>query len=297
MTSYNPNPKYLERAINSLLCQKVQDWELLLIDNGSKVPIENLIPHFESDDRIKIFRFKSNASRSEARNYGLEKSAGKYLMFLDDDDWIASKKFGKYLPKLSEGYNFIYSNYVYYDENNNPFTGKYAYRLERIADDPVFYLVSDSNLLIHPPVFDATLVKEKRIQFYKGALNCEDWGFFLKLFLLNKSNLKIFYINETLNYIHTPRDTRLKSRSKSAWVWRRILLMDLIDLCREKSLIREGNIFHAMILYDTLVQIKLVEFLRNISIGSVPNLLRYIYRFLEGTIMGFYNWKNLGKSF
>lgn len=80
--------KYLDRCINSLVKQTYKNIEIILVDDGSKDYSGKIADNWgEKDSRIKIYH-KENGGLSDARNYGIEKSSGKYLSFVDSDDYV-----------------------------------------------------------------------------------------------------------------------------------------------------------------------------------------------------------------
>lgn len=82
--------KYLSQCIDSILAQNFTDFEVLLIDDGSKDQ-SNLIcnQYAQKDKRIKVFH-KQNGGVSSARNLGIDKARGKFIVFIDSDDYIDS---------------------------------------------------------------------------------------------------------------------------------------------------------------------------------------------------------------
>lgn len=80
--------KYIERALNSLIQQTLEDIEIICINDGSTDNSQVLLEKFaNSDNRIKIISQK-NLGLSAARNKGLECANGEYIAFLDSDDYI-----------------------------------------------------------------------------------------------------------------------------------------------------------------------------------------------------------------
>lgn len=77
---------YIEKCINSILNQSYQDFELILINDGSSDNSKNLILQYH-DPRIHLIDVK-NGGVSTARNLGLSAATGKYVCFIDADDWI-----------------------------------------------------------------------------------------------------------------------------------------------------------------------------------------------------------------
>lgn len=83
--------KYLERCVKSIVAQTYKDLEILLIDDGSTDKSGKMCDDFQqTDSRIKAFH-KQNGGLSDARNYGIEHSAGEFISFVDSDDYIDEK--------------------------------------------------------------------------------------------------------------------------------------------------------------------------------------------------------------
>lgn len=82
---------WLSRCIDSILCQTFSDFELILVDDGSNDSSLDIMKHYaQSDKRIVCVFAKKNGGASKARNLGLDKATGKYIMFADSDDCVAS---------------------------------------------------------------------------------------------------------------------------------------------------------------------------------------------------------------
>ena len=80
--------KYLAKCVDSILDQSFTDFELILVDDGSEDKSPQICDEFsKKDPRIKVLH-KLNGGISEARNFGIDNSTGKYLSFVDSDDWI-----------------------------------------------------------------------------------------------------------------------------------------------------------------------------------------------------------------
>lgn len=87
---YNTPKKLLFQCVESILKQSFNDFELLLVDDGSQEEVAKVIDTFaEKDKRILTFH-QVNCGVSSARNMGIQKACGKYLMFVDADDVLAS---------------------------------------------------------------------------------------------------------------------------------------------------------------------------------------------------------------
>ena len=83
--------KYLHICINSILNQSFQDFEIICIDDGSLDSSSEILEYFANkDSRIKIFKNERNLGLSPTRNRGMDIAKGKYILFLDADDWYCS---------------------------------------------------------------------------------------------------------------------------------------------------------------------------------------------------------------
>ena len=80
--------KYINECVNSITSQTLRDIEILLVDDGSKDGSPQVCDLLATEDnRIRVYH-KENGGASEARNYGIEKANGKYILFVDADDFL-----------------------------------------------------------------------------------------------------------------------------------------------------------------------------------------------------------------
>lgn len=82
--------KFLDRCVKSVLSQSYKDFEVLLVDDGSPDNCGDICESYKrSDNRVRVFH-KENGGLSDARNYGVQRAEGKYITFIDSDDYVAS---------------------------------------------------------------------------------------------------------------------------------------------------------------------------------------------------------------
>ena len=84
--------QYLQECVDSLINQTYSNLEILLIDDGSTDNSPKIAEtYLPLDERVKVYH-KQNGGLSDARNYGIEKASGRYITFVDSDDYV-SKNF------------------------------------------------------------------------------------------------------------------------------------------------------------------------------------------------------------
>ena len=88
--TYNRENK-IKKAIDSVLVQKYKNWEILVIDNYSKDNTKKLVQSYKNKN-IKFFKIKNYGVIAKSRNFGISKSKGNFIAFLDSDDvWMKKK--------------------------------------------------------------------------------------------------------------------------------------------------------------------------------------------------------------
>ncbi len=105
--TYN-REKLLKRCIKSVLNQSYENFEIVVVDNYSDDDTANLI-HDINSDRIKFFQINNEGVIAKSRNFGIKKAKGKYVAFLDSDDWWDKHKLKLCLNYMSD-YDFVYHN-------------------------------------------------------------------------------------------------------------------------------------------------------------------------------------------
>lgn len=202
--------KYVKRCVNSLLRQEYTDHEIILVDDGSTDSSGSICDKL-ADKNNNIFAYhKENGGLSDARNYGMDRAKGNYILFIDSDDWVDEKllislhnhlnksnvdilKFG--FQKMQEGnYKntfFSYFNIGVYDrrqieETILPYT---------IGPKRLFCYEQNACKSVWSHVYSLNFLRENNIRFVseREILN-EDYLFNLHTLLYAKSLEVTHYI-------------------------------------------------------------------------------------------------------
>ena len=109
---------YLTQCVNSIVNQTYKSWELILVDDGSKDASGELCDRFaEIDERIKVIHI-DNSGVSTARNIGLKNAKGKYVAFVDGDDWIEPDMYEKLIESMNTGADITFCRFMREYPNN-----------------------------------------------------------------------------------------------------------------------------------------------------------------------------------
>lgn len=213
MPVYNVE-NYISKAIESVLGQTFNNFELLIINDGTPDKSEMIAKKYaEKDTRIRILN-KENGGLSDARNVGLEFSTGDYIYFLDSDDYI-EKNLLEEIVGYAEKDNLdmvIFGFFADFEDETQtvrnsklikPFFGTYNkdnMKNCEITEDFINYIGFAWNKL-----YKSEKIKDNHLRFKKGLSLIEDIEFNYS-FYINAD--KLGFLNKCLyHYIQRPRDT------------------------------------------------------------------------------------------
>lgn len=203
--------KFLRRCVDSILTQTFTDFELLLVDDGSTDSSGKICDEYaKKDNRVRVFH-KKNGGPGSTRNYGIDHSHGKWIAFIDSDDYV-----GKDYLSLFVKYNTaddIYTQVIQgFHLVGNEKSAKRFYKITRYVDTVVHvgmhsdYL--DNNGLLNRweiwgRVFSAQVLRENGIRFDESIKVCED-AIFWHTYICNIHTLH--FISEREYYYYRPFD-------------------------------------------------------------------------------------------
>ena len=146
---YN-SEKYLEKCISSILNQTYKNIEIIIVDDGSKDKSVEICDNFSKNNKnIKVFH-KKNEGVSIARNYGISKAKGDYILFIDSDDTIAKEMiYSLYNNLVDNDADISMCNIIRIDEN-----GEYVdeFNKKELDKNPTITVMNISVILHMPQI-------------------------------------------------------------------------------------------------------------------------------------------------
>ena len=252
---------YIEKCINSVLNLDI-NYEIIIINDGSKDNTKKILEKYKKYDYIKIINQK-NMGISSTRNNLLREAKGKYIFFLDSDDYINKDNFNNLLKEI-DNQDLIMFNYNIY----NNVTKKYTYNIfksnfKNIKNkDKLFKIISKRNdLYLWTFLIKRDLIIKKKINFLPYLF--EDLHFLINCIYYSK---EIKYIDLDLVNYRINRDNQVTRTHSYENISHRIIMSDITikqvknyKLCKKiKKLLfsRIANIYYSAI---PLIKDKTIE--------------------------------------
>ena len=203
---YNAS-KYLKKCLDSLVNQTKKELEFILINDGSTDDSESIIKSY-SDDRIKYFK-RSNHGIGKTRNFGINNASGKYIMFLDSDDYLEENACEVLYKKIEkEKLDVVVCDFYRVDSNSKEEEKIISFKNTKLKNNP--NLLLNINLAPWNKIYRSDLLKDNNINFIED-LKYEDAPFVALALLKSK---KIGKVDKPLiNYtIHDSSETTLRDK-------------------------------------------------------------------------------------
>lgn len=184
--------KYLNQCIGSILAQKFRDYELILVDDGSKDGSGSICDRYAAaNSRVQVIH-QINQGQACARNAGTKAAKGGYIVYLDSDDYISDENFLEILSGKCDGRtDIVFYGYRKYFEN----TGKYGPEVceyPKISEETAPCRVID--MILKADMFDGCpwnkairrkFLEEHQIGFTPGLIS-EDSDWFMQVIMRAK---------------------------------------------------------------------------------------------------------------
>jgi glycosyltransferase involved in cell wall biosynthesis len=168
----------LARAIQSCIDQTYRNWEMIIVDDGSKDDTDKLVEEIAvRDSRVRFYRNPGKGANA-ARNFGIRKSAGDYIVFLDDDDEHLPHRFESQLNAIKKsGVKFILSGFQVRDLATGKIIGTdYARSTGMGAGHGVRWMIA-RELLLKAGLFDEEMPSMQEVELSYRIADFSNYAF------------------------------------------------------------------------------------------------------------------------
>lgn len=205
----------MRKCLDSILAQTFQDYECLLIDDGSKDGSPTICDEYAARDPRFTAYHKPNGGLSDARNYGIERAQGDYTIFFDPDDWVDADCLKDMYAKAVETDADMVMCDLYY---NDPYRQSYCKQEPTSLDhnDVLKDLITGKVYgFTVTKLLRRTLYKQYNLQYPVGMYGCEDQYTMCKLL---KNDIKIAYLPKAYyHYMHFGDVTQSRRYDESTY--------------------------------------------------------------------------------
>ena len=193
---YN-SEEYISECVHSIIDNyKYDDLEIIIVNDGSTDRSQSIVKELVEKDKRIILINQDNKGPSAARNRGLAEVNGKYILFVDSDDFLESRALTHFRELLVKGnYDTVMFNFKRFTENNDAYKNKplfenghvYCYKSKK---DLYKRLVATSDLN-HPVAnyYSTKIVKERKIKFDESISIGEDRLFNMEYFYFSRNGI------------------------------------------------------------------------------------------------------------
>ena len=194
--------KYLDRCINSIISQKYNDFELILVDDGSPDNCPEICDKWaKKDSRIKVIH-KENGGLSSARNAGLDIAKGDYILFVDSDDYVESNYFDEIEKHAEKNSLTVFTVIQKKPDGDKKREIKNLDNSFSIFDKSKYLISSRTINSSYAKIFDRDLIEKNNMRFGEKFVPAEDFAFSVK-YLFSCEKVLVFntaiYINDQQN--------------------------------------------------------------------------------------------------
>lgn len=250
--------KSIERCLDSIIEQSFSDFELILVNDGSTDSSLKILEEYaEKDERIK-FITQENAGPSTARNTGIDNATGKYVYFVDADDYIVKDAIERfYRAAISSGAELtVCGYYIIKDGNTKEFESYYepgVYEESESREIALDLLNNHSYKYLRPYIWirmvRRDVLENPRLRFTDGIRRSEDYLFTTELhFRISKLCL---ITDQYLYYYVDTENSITNAYVENYWQMAKRINETLLERLPEIEMIKER--LHTVLIYRSLI--------------------------------------------
>ena len=188
---------YLKRALESIINQTYENWEVIVIDNHSTDNTFEVVANFKNN-RIKYLKVHNKGIIAISRNIGIKSANGEWIAFLDSDDWWTRDKLEICIQSINEKVDFIYHDLEIIANNSRIFSRK-KIKSRKLKKPVLIDLLTEGNEIGNSSVFvrKKFLDEINGIDESKELVAAEDYNTWLRIAKLTD---QFVYLKKRLGY-------------------------------------------------------------------------------------------------
>ncbi len=220
--------KYIRKCLKTLVNQTLKDIEIIVVDDGTKDKAADIVFDYKKEyPQIKYYK-KENGGLADARNYGLQYATGKYIAFLDADDYVELDTYEKLYKKAKdENSDMVECNFFWTKntKNKKDIGIQYSNKKE---------MLEKARVMAWNKLYKKSVLDEANVLFPKG-LQYEDIEFFYKIIpYINKVS---FVKQPLIHYVQRKESITKTNNKKTADIFK--IFENIIEYYKEKRLYDE----------------------------------------------------------
>jgi len=293
--------KYLKKCLDSIIKQTYQDFEIIIVNDGSTDNSEEIIDEYikEYSSKVKCIN-KVNGGLSSARNCGLDAATGDYIAFVDSDDYIDVQLFERLLPYIEKNIDLIKFKIIKVDEEYKEIEKIDGPIFDKATGEEGFDLLVFNDVLLEPAciyLYKKLLLEVNKFRFPENTYH-EDFGLTPIVLLNAKSMVSIdfygYYYVQANNSITRNEDYfKTVKRAKDLLLHYDNMLKQIEKISLTQNTINNIKQYYSNSILEAakrlnkkeqneyILEIKRRKLIKNIKIRSVKSLFKKLILILS----------------
>lgn len=222
--------QYLVKCLTSLKNQTFSDYEVILVDDGSRDNSAQICQEFvkQAPTKFKYFR-KENGGLSDARNYGMQYATGQYLAFIDADDYVETEMFSEMLKLTQNGQKKVVECNFWWE-----YPKKSTIDVQMKYQDLKDYLIN-GRVVAWNKIYLREWIEDNQLQFPKGKLYEDQVFFFEMVSCLTNINEVAVYAKCMIHYVQRQSSISYTETTKISDIFE--IYQEILDYYQVKGIL------------------------------------------------------------
>ncbi len=270
--------QYIEKCINSLVNQTLDDIELIFVNDGTKDNSEEIILNYQKNypNKIKYLK-KDNGGLSSARNFGIPYATGDYIAFLDSDDYVEPDMYeNMYNEAVKGNYDMVECGFIWEYPNKKKIDIGNIYQNQKEA-------LEKARVVAWNKLYKKDIILNSKVRFPEG-LRYEDVEFFYNI--LPELNKIGFVRKPFIHYVQRESSISNTQNEKTKDIF--TILDDVLQYYKENNLWDE---YYTQLEYIYIRFLLCSSFLRMVKIKNKDTRKKLLKETWDKLNTTFPNWK------